>query len=408
MAETTVETVEEPSTESKEITLRNLLDAGLHFGHQTKRWNPKMGPFIFDKRNGIHIIDLTKSLVMIQKSAEFVEKVTATGDTILFVGTKKQAQNIMTELAEDAKQPFVTHRWLGGMLTNSNTIRLRVKRLKELERMETDGTLDAMLKKEAAVARRELSKLQRNLSGVADMRKLPGAMFVVDIKREANAVKEANILNIPVIAMVDTNCDPDQIDYPIASNDDAIRAIKLVASEIANAAKKGGAEYARIAAEEAKKREAEAKKAAEARAKAKKEADKLKKIKLDADRKAKKEQADKLKKEKAQKAQVAQKAEAKAEAKPAAKAEKAEAKPEIKAEKAETKPAAKAEKVAKVEAKPAAKAEKAVKAEAKPEKAEKAVKAEAKAKPAAKKVEKKAEKAKPAAKAEKAEKKAAK
>jgi len=308
---------------------------------------------------------------MIQESVKFVEKVTATGDTILFVGTKKQAQSVMTELAEDSKQPFVTHRWLGGMLTNSDTIRQRVKRLKELERQEEDGTLNAMLKKEAAVARRELSKLQRNLTGIANMKKLPGAMFVVDIRREANAVKEANILNIPVIAMVDTNCDPDQIDYPIAGNDDAIRAIKLVATEIANAAKKGGAEYARIAAEEAKKREAEAKKAAEARAKAKKEADKLKQAKIAADKKAKKEKADKLKKEKA----------AKAAAKPAVKAE---AKPE------------KAEKSAEP------------KKEEKPAEAKKAEKSEKVKKPAEKKVEEKTEKAKPVAKekAEKTEKKA--
>jgi len=351
VSEETVEVVEESKTEAQEISVRDLLDAGLHFGHQTKRWNPKMKPFIFDKRNGIHIIDLTKSMVMIQESAKFVEKVTATGDTILFVGTKKQAQRTMTELAEESKQPFVTHRWLGGMLTNSDTIRLRVKRLKDLERMDSDGTLDAMHKKEASKTRHELEKLRRNLSGVANMGKLPGAMFVVDINREANAVKEANLLNIPVIAMVDTNCDPDQIDYPIAGNDDAIRAIKLIATEIANAAKKGGAEYARIAAEEAKKREAEAKKAAEARAKAKKEADKLKKAKIDADKKAKAE-ADKLKKakvaaDKKAKADAAKKTKAEETAETPETAEKAEtpeaAEPVVKEEKPEEKPEENAE-----------------------------------------------------------------
>jgi len=341
--ETVVEEVE-----TGEITVRNLLDAGLHFGHQTKRWNPKMKPFIFDKRNGIHIIDLTKSLVMIQESAKFVYDVTRTGDTILFVGTKKQAQSVIKEIAEDAGQPFVSHRWLGGMLTNSDTIRQRVKRLKDLEKMEADGTLDSMHKKEASKARHELEKLRRNLSGVANMTKLPGAMFVVDINREAIAVKEANLLNIPVIAMVDTNCDPDQIDYPIAGNDDAIRAIRLVATEVANAAKKGNAEYARIAAEEAKKREAEAKKAAEARAKAKAEADKLKKEKAEADKKAKAEAAKKAKAEKKSK-KAEEKPAAKAEAKPQAKSEEVKAK----APKAEKAPEAKAEKA------PKAKAEKA-------------------------------------------------
>jgi small subunit ribosomal protein S2 len=230
-----------------------------------------MKPFIFDKRNGIHIIDLTKSIIMIKESAKFVREVTRTGDSILFVGTKKQAQSVIKEVAEDAGQPYVSHRWLGGMLTNSDTIRQRVERLKELEKMESDGTLDSMHKKEAAKARHELNKLRRNLSGVADMKKLPGAMFIVDINREAIAVKEANLLNIPVIAMVDTNCDPDSIDYSIAGNDDAIRAIRLVSNEIAKAAKEGNEEYTRVLAEQARKREEEAKKAAEEGAKAKKE-----------------------------------------------------------------------------------------------------------------------------------------
>jgi small subunit ribosomal protein S2 len=326
VAEETV--VEERPETSGETTIRDLLNAGLHFGHQTKRWNPKMKPFIFDKRNGIHIIDLTKSMVMIKESAKFVYEVARTGDNILFVGTKKQAQSVIKELATDSKQPYVSHRWLGGMLTNSDTIRQRVKRLKELEAMEKDGVLDSMHKKEASKARHELEKLRRNLSGVADMAKLPGAMFVVDINREAIAVKEANKLNIPVIAMVDTNCDPDSIDYPIAGNDDAIRAIRLVASEMANAAKKGNEEYARIAAEEARKREAEAKKAAEARAKAKAEADKQKKEK---EAEAKKAKAEAAKIAKAAKAEV----EKQKKAAKAAKAEEKEETPKAEAPKAE-------------------------------------------------------------------------
>ncbi len=305
MAEETV--VEERQEEAQEVGVRDLLDAGLHFGHQTKRWNPKMKPFIFDKRNGIHIIDLTKSLALLNSATEFAREVTATGDTVLFVGTKKQAQKVMGDTAMEVAQPYVTHRWLGGMLTNSDTIRQRVKRLKELEQMERDEVFETMHKKEASRARHELAKLRRNLSGVADMAKLPGAMFVVDINREDIAIKEANRLNIPVIAMVDTNCDPDMIDYPIPGNDDAIRAIKLVATEIAGAIKKGSDEYARVAAEEARKREAEAKAAAEARAKAEKEA----KQAAAAAKKAKAEEAAKAEADaKAEKAAPAAEAEA--------------------------------------------------------------------------------------------------
>ncbi len=339
MADETV--VEETQDEIQEVGVRDLLDAGLHFGHQTKRWNPKMKPFIFDKRNGIHIIDLAKSLALLQQSAKFVHDVTATGDTILFVGTKKQAQKVVTDIAADANQPFVTHRWLGGMLTNSNTIRQRVKRLKELETMEKDGVLDTMHKKEASRARHELEKLRRNLSGVANMDKLPGAMFVVDINRENIAIKEANRLNIPVIAIVDTNCDPDLIDYPIPGNDDAIRAIKLISSEIAKAVKSGNDDYARKAADEARKRAEEEKKAAQARAEQAKKAEAAKQAAAEAAEaaaQAKKAEAAKAKAAKAEadkaKAAEAKAAEAKAaEAKAAEQAEqpaepKAEAAPE--------------------------------------------------------------------------------
>jgi small subunit ribosomal protein S2 len=335
--------VEDRQDEAQEVGVRDLLDAGLHFGHQTKRWNPKMKPFIFDKRNGIHIIDLAKSLALLQKSAEFVREVASTGDSILFVGTKKQAQKVMTDIANEAGQPFVTHRWLGGMLTNSDTIRQRINRLKKLEQMERDDEFATMHKKEASRDRHELAKLRRNLSGVADMKKLPGAMFVVDINREDIAIKEANRLNIPVIAMVDTNCDPDLIDYPIPGNDDAIRAIKLVATEISKAIKIGHEEYSRIAAEEARKREEEEKKAAKARAEAAKKAEEAKKAQAEVAKAAAeaKKTAD-AEKAKANKAKAAEEAKA-AEAAKAAEEAQAEEETQKAAEVAEPAPEVEAE-----------------------------------------------------------------
>ncbi len=387
-------TVEEaPQDENKEIGVRDLLDAGLHFGHQTKRWNPKMKPYIFDKRNGIHIIDLTKSLIMIQESAKFIYDIAASGDTVLFVGTKKQAQKVMTDTATETNQPFVTHRWLGGMLTNVDTIRKRVKRLKELQDMDKNKVFETMHKKEASKARHEYEKLQRNLGGIKDMKKLPGAMFVVDINREGIAIKEANRLNIPVIAMVDSNCDPDLIDYPIPGNDDAIRAIKLVASEIGKAIKNGTAEYSRIAAEEARKREEEAQKAAAARDKLKKEAEAKRKLE-----EAKKAEDAKVAKKEAAAKRAAQKAAApKADEKPAAK--KADEKPAAEkpaAKKADDKPAAEKPAAKKADDKPAAAKPAAKKAPAKkkaaPKKtAEKADEKPAEEKPAAKADEKPAD-----------------
>jgi small subunit ribosomal protein S2 len=387
--ETTVD--ETPETEAPEVGVRDLLDAGLHFGHQTKRWNPKMKPFIFDKRNGIHIIDLAKSLILLKESAKFVEEIAASGDSILFVGTKKQAQKVMTDTATENGQPFVTHRWLGGMLTNVDTIRKRVKRLKQLEKMERDEVFATMHKKEASRDRHELAKLQRNLGGIADMNKLPGAMFIVDINREDIAIKEANRLNIPVIAMVDTNCDPDLIDYPIPGNDDAIRSIKLVAGEIAAALKRGRDEYARIAAEEARKRDEEAKRVAAERAKAAKiaEAAKKEQAKLDA---VKAEENAKAKK--AAKAERAEKAAAKKAADEAAAKEKAAEAPKADAPKAD---APKAD-APKKDAPKKEKAAKAPKADAPEEKAAKAPKAEApKAEAAPVAAEPKAEKAEKAA-----------
>lgn len=252
------------------VSVRDLLEAGLHFGHQTKRWNPKMRRFIFDKRNGIHIIDLSKSLIMLNEAINFVYEVVLQGREILFVGTKKQAQQAIRELAQECGQHFVTTRWLGGTLTNRETIRQSVKRMREIESMEKDGTLASMHKKEASRAKREHEKLKKNLEGIANMADLPGAIFVVDVNREEIAVAEANKLGIPVIAIVDTNCDPEPIDHVIPGNDDAIRAVRLIAGKLAESIRKASAEYSRIAAEEARKRDAE--KAEKAKAEAEKAA----------------------------------------------------------------------------------------------------------------------------------------
>jgi small subunit ribosomal protein S2 len=331
--------VEEEAIDVKApVTIRDLLDAGLHFGHQTKRWNPKMKSYIFDKRNGIHIIDLNKSMFMLQESAKFAKEIGEAGGTMLIVGTKKQAQKIVSDIADANDQPYVSHRWMGGMLTNADTIRSRISRLKELEKIDKDGGFETMHKKEAARARAELAKLQRNLGGIADMRKRPSVMFVIDINREAIAVKEANRLGIPIIAMVDTNCDPDAIDFPIPGNDDAIRAIQLVTQEIVGAFGSGYSKYKQIAEEEARLKAEEEKRIAAERAKAAEEAKKKKaaedKAIAEAKAKAKAEAA------KAAKAKKAEKAEKEAEAK----AEDAEAKPakdEAKPEKAKAKPAKK-------------------------------------------------------------------
>ncbi len=239
-----------------DVSLQDLLDAGVHFGHQTKRWNPKMKPFVFDKRNGIHIIDLAKTLEQLAKAKQFVYDTASHGRSILFVGTKKQAQQVTKELAAFCNQPYVNTRWLGGTLTNSQTIRKRIKYLRQLEKMEKDGSFDKLPKKEVSVLRHELEKLRKNLGGIADMEGQPGAMFVVDVNREAIAIAEANRLHIPVIAIVDTNCDPDLIDFPIPGNDDAIRGIKLIAGVLASAMARGVADYSKIAAEEASARKA--------------------------------------------------------------------------------------------------------------------------------------------------------
>jgi len=249
---------------SSDIGIRDLLEAGLHFGHQTKRWNPKMKRYIFDKRNGIHVIDLAKTRVLLNIAREFIYDVISSGKKLLLVGTKKQAQQAIKEAAERCGQPYVTTRWLGGALTNSHTVRKSVKRLRELEKMESEAAASRMSKKELSKVRNELTKLRRNLSGIADMEQLPGALFVVDVGREAIAVAEANKLGIPVIAILDTNCDPDPIDYPIPGNDDALRAIRLVVNSLVETIEKADQEFAQRAAELTKKIQAEKEAAAAA------------------------------------------------------------------------------------------------------------------------------------------------
>lgn len=221
------------------ITMKQLLEAGVHFGHQTRRWNPKMAPYIYMERNGIYIIDLQQTVKKFDEAYEFVKSIVAEGQGILFVGTKKQAQETIRDEAQRCGMYFVNQRWLGGMLTNYKTIRKRVFRLNELEKMESDGAFEVLPKKEVARLINERERLERFLGGIKDMDKLPGAVFVVDPRKERIAVAEARKLNIPVIAIVDTNCDPDEIDYVIPGNDDAIRAVKLISSKIADAVLEG-------------------------------------------------------------------------------------------------------------------------------------------------------------------------
>jgi len=225
------------------ITMKQLLEAGVHFGHQTRRWNPKMKPFIFGERNGIHIIDLQQTLKYFEIAYEFVVKVASEGGKVLFVGTKKQAQDAIKEEAERCGMPYVNFRWLGGTLTNFRTIRQSVEKLKRIESWFADGTIDRFLKKERLKLERLKAKLERNLAGIKEMESLPQVLYVVDPVHEDIAVKEARKLGIPVVAIVDTNCDPDLIDYIIPGNDDAIRAVKLITSKIADAVIEGSEIY---------------------------------------------------------------------------------------------------------------------------------------------------------------------
>jgi len=221
------------------ISMKQLLEAGVHFGHQTRRWNPKMAPYIFTDRNGIYIIDLQKTVRKVEDAYNYVKQLSMSGESILFVGTKKQAQESVRDEAERCGMFYVNQRWLGGMLTNFQTIRLRIDRLHELENMEANGTLEVLPKKEVAQLLHEKEKLQKFLGGIKDMRRLPGALFVVDPRKERIAVAEARKLGIPIVAIVDTNCDPDEVDYIIPGNDDAIRAVRLLTGKMAEAVLEG-------------------------------------------------------------------------------------------------------------------------------------------------------------------------
>jgi len=235
------------------VTMKELLEAGVHFGHQVKRWNPKMKKFIFGERNGIYIIDLQKTLKGLEDAYKFVKETSIGNSAILFVGTKKQAQDAIQEEAKRAGAFFVNQRWLGGMLTNFTTIKKSIERLKSIEKMKEDGTYEALSKKEVSLLEKERTKLEKNLTGIKEMSGLPGAVFIIDPKKEKIAIAEARKLSIPVVAVVDTNCDPDEVDYVIPGNDDAIRAIKLIASKMADSVIEGRDVVAKTAAAEAEK-----------------------------------------------------------------------------------------------------------------------------------------------------------
>ena len=237
------------------VSMKQLLEAGVHFGHQTRRWNPKMAEYIFTERNGIYIIDLQKTVKKLDEAYMFVRELSANGENVLFVGTKKQAGDSIKEEAERAGAYYVNARWLGGMLTNFKTIRRRIDRLAQLRKMEEDGTFDRLPKKEVVKLELEIEKLEKFLGGIKEMNKLPGALFIVDPRKERIAVAEAKKLGIPIVAIVDTNCDPDEIDYVIPGNDDAIRAVKLISGTVANAIVEGKEGQMGAAEAEAKENE---------------------------------------------------------------------------------------------------------------------------------------------------------
>ena len=240
---------------SNVVSMKALLEAGVHFGHQTRRWNPKMAPYIYTERNGIYIVDLQKTVRKLEEAYSFVRELAESGQSILFVGTKKQAQEAIKEEAARCGQYYVNARWLGGMMTNFKTMRTRVDRLNQLKTMQEDGTFDMLPKKEVMKHLGEMEKLEKYLGGVKEMKRLPGALFVVDPRKEHNAIAEARKLHIPIVAIVDTNCDPDEVDYVIPANDDAIRAIRLIAATMANAVQEGrqgvDAQAEEVVAEEA-------------------------------------------------------------------------------------------------------------------------------------------------------------
>jgi small subunit ribosomal protein S2 len=239
--------------------MKELLEAGVHFGHQVKRWHPKMKKYIFGERNGIYIIDLQKTVKGLEEAYHFVKSVALSGAPVLFVGTKKQSQDAIKEEAERAGIYYVNQRWLGGMLTNFSTIKKSIEKMKKFETMKQDGTYELLPKKEVSAIEKEKGKLEKNLSGIKDMTSLPGALFVVDPKKERIAIAEARKLSVPIVAIVDTNCDPDEVDYVIPGNDDAIRAIKLITSKIADAILEGKETLAKAKAEEAEKAQVEVK-----------------------------------------------------------------------------------------------------------------------------------------------------
>lgn len=245
------------------ITMKELLEAGVHFGHQVKRWNPKMKKYIFGQRNGIYIIDLQKTVQMFEEAYNFIKDISGRGESVLFVGTKKQAQDVVSEEAQRAGAFYVNQRWLGGLLTNLKTIRQSIQKLRKIERMREDGTYNLLTKKEVTKLETERQHLEKNLSGIKDMETLPGAVFIIDPKKERIAVSESKKLGIPIVAIVDTNCDPDEIDYVIPGNDDAIRTIRLITSKIADAVIEGKSIYTKTFEEAQEKEAIEEKKAAE-------------------------------------------------------------------------------------------------------------------------------------------------
>ncbi|MGN0855146.1 MAG: 30S ribosomal protein S2 [Kiritimatiellia bacterium] len=264
--------MEMPTSQLTGITLKDMFDAGLHFGHQTKRWNPKMKGYIFDKRNGIHIIDLTQSVGLLDEAAQFLRDTVLNGKKVLFVATKKQAAEMVKDAAQSVDQYYITERWLGGTLTNAKTIRSSVKRMRQLQATaKANGGQLSEHKQEASMLRRELAKLEKNLTGIADMAENPGAVVIVDCVREANAVKEAVRLRIPIVAIVDTNADPEPIDYVIPGNDDSVRGIELILGGLTKVIKTANDEYSVKAAEESRKREAARKERDDAEAAARKE-----------------------------------------------------------------------------------------------------------------------------------------
>jgi small subunit ribosomal protein S2 len=305
---------------TKTVGVQDLLDAGLHFGHQTKRWNPKMKRYIHGAKNGIYIIDLTKTLSQLELAKTFLNDVVLRGDKVLFVGTKKQSREIFKDTADRTGQPYVIHRWLGCMLTNNKTIRTSVARMRELQKMEEDGTMDKLLKKEVSVLRREKTKLERNLTGIASLEKKPGALFVVDLQREKLAIAEAHRLNIPIVALVDTNADPDEVDYPIPGNDDSLRSIGLIAEVLGETIKEAHEIYTAKA-----KAEKEAREKAEAEEREKARIAREERQKKEAEEKKKREEVLKKIKEQKKKADAKKKAEAEKEAKAAQKEVKKEA-----------------------------------------------------------------------------------